>query len=207
MTDKIRAQISALVDNELRPHEWDLLAKRLRNDAALRQTWEHYHLIGDAIQGPLAQCDMSGFSDGVMAKLTGENQSRPVERKHGRTAGLAVAASVAALAVIGLAGYYGEAEVTQTRDLAATPAAAIASTHSARTRTVRWNRKPVAVQRQLNNLLINHADYISNLRRHTMRPYQTMLPYLHIAAYDPPFKTTQPPHPVIHTVADDSPSH
>jgi sigma-E factor negative regulatory protein RseA len=207
MTDKIRAQISALVDNELRPHEWDLLAKRLRNDAALRQTWEHYHLIGDAMQGPLAQCDMSGFTDGVMAKLQAENQARPVERRHGRTTSLTVAASVAALAVIGLAGYYGEAEVTQTRGSAAAPAAAVASASTADTRTVRWNRKPAAVQRQLNNLLINHADYISNLRRQTTLPYQTMLPYLHIAAYDPPFKTVQPSPPVIHTIADDSQSH
>ncbi len=51
MTDQLREQISAFVDDELPEREADLLIRRLAGSEELRQTFREYHLIGEAIRG------------------------------------------------------------------------------------------------------------------------------------------------------------
>lgn len=50
MTDKWNEKISALMDHQLSAPETDECAARVAHDPALRDCWERYHLIGDALR-------------------------------------------------------------------------------------------------------------------------------------------------------------
>lgn len=111
MNDALRMQVSAFVDAELPENETELLLRRLSQDAALRQLVAQYLAIGRAIR---REREVPGIADlrSRIASALGEEQ--PIEAvpaagpRRSRwlkpTAGLAIAASVAALAVIGLRG-------------------------------------------------------------------------------------------------------
>jgi sigma-E factor negative regulatory protein RseA len=51
MKDKLREQISALVDGELDDTEARLLIRRFARDPELGEIWERYHACGDLISG------------------------------------------------------------------------------------------------------------------------------------------------------------
>src|SRR5688572_5815944 len=97
-------KISALMDGELdeRQHQQEL--SRLRQDGELRQTWNTFHLIGDALRGErLLLADVAGpFS----RRLAAEPTVLAPQRTHARarkvtTVALSAAASVAAAAFVG----------------------------------------------------------------------------------------------------------
>lgn len=111
MTDKPESKVSSFMDGELHPGEQDSLFDSLKKDPESKQCWERYHLISDALRRNLPASVNCKFSAGVMAALKDE----PVilaPSKRGRdlfgntlgrgVAGLAVAASVAVMAVVGV---------------------------------------------------------------------------------------------------------
>ena len=107
VTEKLREQVSALVDSELPDGEHELLLRRFTVERSLRLNWERCHLIGEAMRKGLPAADTRGFADRVMAALADE----PVQaEKPGRLggmfarafAGTAVAATVAVVAIVGL---------------------------------------------------------------------------------------------------------
>jgi len=107
MTQKLREQISALADHELPDGEHELLLRRFAVERSLRLHWERYHLIGEAMRKALPAVDTRGLADRVMAELdTGTATSEAAPRSHRDLlrglAGVAVAASVAVVAIIGL---------------------------------------------------------------------------------------------------------
>ena len=65
MTDKLREQVSALVDNELDAGQTDLLLRRIGADPDLRGTVERYVLMGETIRDALAPARMGEFADQV----------------------------------------------------------------------------------------------------------------------------------------------
>ncbi len=73
MTDQLREQISAFVDDELPEREADLLIRRLAGSDELRQTFREYHLIGEAIRGD--ELASHGFAQRMSAAL---QQERPL---------------------------------------------------------------------------------------------------------------------------------
>jgi sigma-E factor negative regulatory protein RseA len=109
MNDALRMQVSAFVDGELPENETELLLRRLSQDPALRQLVDQYLMIGRAIRG---EREIPGMNElrGRIARALGEEP--PIETvaapEPRRTrwikpvAGLAIAASVAAMAVVGL---------------------------------------------------------------------------------------------------------
>lgn len=109
MNDALRMQISAFVDGELPENETELLLRRLSQDAALRQLVDQYLSIGRAIR---REPEVPGMQElrGRIARALGEEP--PIEttavqgprraRWMKPVAGLAIAASVAAMAVVGL---------------------------------------------------------------------------------------------------------
>ncbi|HSN17454.1 MAG TPA: sigma-E factor negative regulatory protein [Gammaproteobacteria bacterium] len=111
MSQKLREQISALCDHELPEGEHELLMRRFAVEKSLRQHWGRYHLIGAAMRKELPDVDTRGLADRVMsviaeeqvnvahAESTVSNWSRQLLRG---TASVAVAASVAVLAIVGL---------------------------------------------------------------------------------------------------------
>ncbi|MCF8192464.1 MAG: sigma-E factor negative regulatory protein [Burkholderiales bacterium] len=94
-----KERISELMDGELDGLQADLLLRRM-NDGDARASWEAYHLIGDVLRGDLG-CQVSGR---VSARLAAEPTvlaPRPLAGVQTRGLGMSIAASVAAVAVVG----------------------------------------------------------------------------------------------------------
>lgn len=111
MTQKLREQISALCDHELPEGEHELLLRRFAVEKSLRQHWERYHLIGAALRKDLPDVDTRGLADRVMVVIAAEqvSVSAPAATKSDwtrqllrGTASVAIAASVAVVAIVGL---------------------------------------------------------------------------------------------------------
>ena len=107
MVESVKEQLSACLDGELPERELPLLTKRLAHDAEMKAAMSRYALIGETLRTGEAAHPVNGFADAVMAKLaqeaplkTSSGISPVVLRRLRPVAGLAVAASVAALAVI-----------------------------------------------------------------------------------------------------------
>lgn len=95
-------ELSALFDGELEVHENPVVWDDLRRNPRLRETWQNYKLIGDALraEGNLA-CDITS---GVMRGLASEPAilaPQPRRVRKWSSVILAMAASVAGVAVVG----------------------------------------------------------------------------------------------------------
>ncbi len=62
MVEKTAEQLSAMMDGECPAHELPLALRRLAQDAELKQRWERYHLIGDVLNGHVAEAIDSEFA-------------------------------------------------------------------------------------------------------------------------------------------------
>lgn len=111
MTQKLREQISALCDHELPEGEHELLLRRFAMEKSLRQHWERYHLIGAALRKELPDVDTRGLADRVMVVIAAEQASsaetedspiRWTRQLLRSAASVAIAASVAVVAIVGL---------------------------------------------------------------------------------------------------------
>jgi sigma-E factor negative regulatory protein RseA len=109
MTDRIREQMSALLDGELPQDEVGLLVRRLERDAALRQAFGHYVLAGEVLRSPGGPLASSGFAAAVSAAIDEApahlDRVRPDARTEGRwwskpAFATAVAATAAIFAVL-----------------------------------------------------------------------------------------------------------
>ncbi len=161
MSDKIREQLSASADDELEGSEYEFVLRRLASDPALREQWARYHLIGDAIRGGSQVSVDAGFAARVAASIADEQPSVAAARTRWMkpVAGLAVAASVTALALLSL-----QPEITVPSDeptvvvpVTANPQVA-GGARFASGPVVQWDAARPEVQAQLNQFLLNHAD-------------------------------------------------
>lgn len=111
MSDYLRDQLSAFIDGELPKHEIELLFKRLDGNPELRATLARYSLIGESLRTRSAEGPSRTFAERVRAAV---RESGPLAasaassvRSHQwrwlrPVAGVAVAATVAAVAILGL---------------------------------------------------------------------------------------------------------
>jgi sigma-E factor negative regulatory protein RseA len=181
--EALQSQLSAFVDDELPAGETDLFTRRLVKDSELKQTMGRYGLIGEALRAPTTSAHISrDFSARIAAALDEQEPTvtaAPVEQsRHGHTgrwlkpaAGLAVAASVAWVAVLAVRPQAAvntpslaaetlqpvtlTAQRTGTTDSYVVPAAASAPTAAI----------PVA---RLTNYVVAHSEFSSPLGRHNM---------------------------------------
>lgn len=96
--------ISTLMDGELSVAEADREIARLKSDSGLREQWDTYHVIGDAIRGSHAR--QGAFAARFSERLAMEPTVLAPRARTGTTAqtvALRAAASVAAVAVVGWA--------------------------------------------------------------------------------------------------------
>jgi sigma-E factor negative regulatory protein RseA len=109
MTDRIREQMSALLDGELPQDEVGLLVRRLERDAVLRQAFGHYVLAGEVLRSPGGPLASSGFAAAVGAAIDEApaqlDRNRPDARAEGSwwskpAFATAVAATAAIFAVL-----------------------------------------------------------------------------------------------------------
>lgn len=109
MNDAIRMQISAFVDGELPDNEADLLLRRMGQDADLRQQVAEYLAIGRALRGEAFVPGVDRIHERVAAELDdkpfeaiAEHGDKPATAAIKPLAGIAIAASVALVAIFGL---------------------------------------------------------------------------------------------------------
>jgi len=196
MTDTINEQISAFADGELPDAERELLQKRLTSDDDLQSIWHRYHLIGDAMREDLPEyintaASMDYAAEDVVAPADLSSSVSGQHRLVKPLAGLAIAASVATLAIVG---------VLHNPDISVAPAlpqiasestftpgfssgSVSATTVSSRTHIVpksNWQSAKPAVVAHLNSYLIDHSSYSG------LGSAQGILPYSRVAGYDEP---------------------
>jgi len=114
MADEKKEWISALADGELAEAELTKALDALRNDRELQVSWSRYHLIRDTLHSNLE----SRVNVDLHARISAALESEPVilapqrlQQRHHRpwlrhVAGLAVAASVSGVAVVGFQQMY-----------------------------------------------------------------------------------------------------
>ena len=108
MNDALRIQISAFIDGELPENESELLLRRLSQDATLRQQVSRYLEIGRLMRQDQEIPGMNQLRGRIAAAL-GDALAQPDKERQvvgsalmTPTTGVAVAATVAALALVGL---------------------------------------------------------------------------------------------------------
>ena len=108
MNEALKMQISAFVDGELPDNEAELLLRRLGQDAEMRRQVAGYLQIGRLIRQDQEVPGMNQLRNRIAAAIGEERAAEPVEQTAvgskfmTPTTGIAIAASVAAVALIGL---------------------------------------------------------------------------------------------------------
>lgn len=108
MNDALKMQISAFVDGELPENETELLMRRLSQDAALREQVAHYLALGRMIRQEQEAPHIGELRGRILATLGEEPDAaaavavEPGSRLVRPAVGIAIAASVALLAIVGL---------------------------------------------------------------------------------------------------------
>jgi sigma-E factor negative regulatory protein RseA len=175
MRDKLFEQLSTLVDDELTGPEQALLARRLGRDAGLQQRLSRYQLVSDALQNHLPQGVDPGFYRRVQAALRDEPAVHPGRLAGSRlgalvkpVAGLAIAASVAVVAVISIQ--------SARQDGPSLPALATvpADKDYVRVQTASAPAVQPRMGKKLDIYMVNHNEYAVS------RGMQGMLPYVRI---------------------------
>jgi sigma-E factor negative regulatory protein RseA len=104
MSKETREHISCLVDGEISRETSQFLVRRLGSDEELRATWTRYHLVRDCLrhqQGDIAGADLSArISRALENEAPGRAPRRLPKRWLKPVAGLAIAASVALMAIV-----------------------------------------------------------------------------------------------------------
>jgi sigma-E factor negative regulatory protein RseA len=169
MTDRIREQISALIDGELPRDEVGLLVRRLERDPALRGAFGRYVLAGEAVRSPEGPLASRGFAARVSAAVGEDVAAQPVpgvaatawSRWSRPAMATAIAASAAIVAVLLVArgseqvGQVAQASLERARDrFASLPLAQAAS-------------PTLAHSQRLAGYLVAHGQFSSAIGRRT----------------------------------------
>ena len=174
MKEKLHEQISALVDDELAEAEHALLIKRLTDDASMRDRLSRYQLISDSLQNHMPRKTDPDFNIGVQLALQDEPdvQAEPARltRLFKPLAGLAVAASVAVVAVFSLQSVRQESPA----GASAVATAPVSNEFAAVDATPLLADTGNGAQR-LDVYLVNHNEYAVN---------RGMLPYVRLVGHD-----------------------
>jgi sigma-E factor negative regulatory protein RseA len=98
----MKQRLSAMMDDAADEQECESCVRRLKEDSELRESWDLYHLIGDALRGHTAP----EIAERVQRRIAAEPTvlaPRPVAVRGRRAAwhALPIAASVAAVALVG----------------------------------------------------------------------------------------------------------
>src|SRR5688572_18161780 len=95
------------MDGELDAHHAELAVARLKQDPAARESWETFHLIGDALRGECMVTTNPGrrFSDRLAQEPT-VLAPRPKPASRVTTYAYSVAASLSAVALVGWVAFH-----------------------------------------------------------------------------------------------------
>lgn len=197
MANEQEEKVSALTDGELDPRHLDALLARMREDNTLRTRWAHYHLISDALHNNLTRGTQLDISQRVSAALENEpvifaplwQRMRPSHRMVKQAAGVAIAASVTAVAIFGAQ--------WMNHEMPTAPVTAVAAAASPGINTVEVaaldapaNGQPATTQapagkqtgeevwvRNFDSYVVNHNEYSGNTGMHGVLPYARLVSY------------------------------
>ena len=198
MNDKLKEEMSALVDGELELRSTREAIDVLLQSDELQLHWSRCHVLRDVLRHKVYPDAGDQLRDRVRAQLADEALHFPARRlmplrcRHALkpVAGLALAASVAVVAILAVRGPQQLPGAPQTVQAPATRVAAgTASTiipvsttaeHAIRPaalKRLQWNTTEPAVANRLNAYLVNHSEYLGG-------PMSGMHPYARIVGYD-----------------------
>lgn len=191
MNEQKHEILSALMDGELETGHAEIIGTMIR-DESLRGTWWRYHFISDCLRGTLPDRLDRLLPERISRALheqptllaPGTSAARSLLRP---AAGFAIAASVAALAILGIQHQRDDSAMDAATTVAAVqPATATAP--AVRTLTLASGRSgPIAARpsiqpgyagARLNRYLVNYNEYRSNAA------LQGLFPYVRIVAHD-----------------------
>jgi sigma-E factor negative regulatory protein RseA len=190
MTEQEFERLSALVDDEISGHEILGEINKLKNNQESLDIWSRYHLIGDAMRNELGQ-----LHDPDMARLISRRlESEPAilapaarnrhSSKKRALAGLAIAASLTAVAVVMAPQLINPGSSEAPNQLASSNQLPISNQKTAKNTIyvaedgTRWEllKKP-KVESRLNDYLLNHQDLSPSSNIKGIMPYATFVSY------------------------------
>ena len=183
MTNDIKEQLSALLDDELSPEALRLLSQ-IPDSQELRSTWDSFYLIGDVRRGEGERLSAEGIAGQVRERIAAEpaiistpraaTPGRGSERWLKPVAGAAIAASVATIAVLAVSEYTDSLRAGDTTvQVAQAPVPISGDTQKG----TRWkNLAESKVESKLNRMLVNHSEYAASAGV-GMLPYTTFVGY------------------------------
>ncbi len=183
MTDCKNEKISAFMDGEEPAGQTDVVGHLLR-DEGLRARWSRYHLISDCLRGHLP-ATLSDVSAHIRRGLKDEptilspKRGRPAAFKP--LAGLAIAASVAMIALIAVQMGHQTEPARPASDIMADVAATAAPPARAPARSFTFQDSPLlpagpgvsvsVADQRMKNYLVSHNEFRSNGRINGIPPY------------------------------------
>lgn len=192
MNDDINEQLSALMDGEIPLGEIESVLLAFKTEEQIRRRWATYHVVRDSIQGHLLEvplCDLAGQVSRALENepclIAGQHRKTQVFRqlplKWRYAAGLALAASLSAVAVLGINSLASKPLASESPQMAAAPQS-MSSTSSSKAAPLLGNSHSWAVldpkvEKRLNTYLVDHSEYID---------MPGMLRYGRIVSYESP---------------------
>ena len=173
MSEEMRERLSALVDGELEEAQAEELIEHVLSDSHLRLAWERYYFVTDAVRNKVSNIVPRNLAQRVRQHVESEPLAF-IQRRERRVAlkpvfGLALAASVATLAVIGV--------YTLNREEGNPSPQPLAQITTGDPVGMRWNVSQPTIESRLNGYLVNHSEYLGN-------GMQGMHPYARIVGYN-----------------------
>jgi sigma-E factor negative regulatory protein RseA len=182
MTEQQRERLSALLDAQLDYQDIPGEISKLIKQNRCREEWYRYHLIGDAIRQELGPAVDSRLAERISRRLEQEPLvlapsalPRKTDSRYKTAAGIAIAASVAVVAVT-LAPQFINSP-SDGREIAASDIQPAQHIYEAEDGT-RWDmlQKP-KVESRLNNYLVNHQEFAPAGNMKGIMPYASFVSY------------------------------
>jgi sigma-E factor negative regulatory protein RseA len=196
MSEESNQMLSALVDGELPSAETGSVVNLTHLDLELKAKWARYHLIGEALRGGLPTHLRRDLASRVSAAVAAEPAiiaAPPAPAKVAPlratpwllkpAAGLAIAASVALLAVVAVQRLAVTPATPGTaQQLAAAPASEPTVTAGMELQPVDWGRNQApeaaaAARSKMNDYLLNYSERRANWGAPGMLPYVKVVGY------------------------------
>ena len=184
MTVNQNELLSALVDGELQGQELDQVLQFLTKDEQAMQQLQRYQLSSDVLNDPGAVSQNASLSEQISAEISNElayvlaperKQSAQIisfpQQFWKQTASLAIAASVGALAVVGVMSQP-QNQLVPVAPLAVIEAPVTATTAYA---SNRWTVGEQEVEDRLNTYLVDHNEYVGEA---------SVFSYARVVSYD-----------------------
>lgn len=206
MSDKLKENMSALVDGELELRSASETIDLVLENEALRVHWSRYHMVRDVLRAKAYPDAGEELCERVRSCLADEPLHFPDRRPPGSrwraalkpVAGVALAASVAVVAVLAVRGTGllpsepDSASTSAPRVAASAPLVAEHTTPAVAAgmprlvqsdvparglRRLQWTTSEPTVANRLNGYLVNHSEYLGGAMK-------GMHPYARIVGYD-----------------------